>query len=98
MEDFYKVIGAVGFTVALIAGAGAYNALVLTYLWGWFVTPTFEFMPPVTWLPAWGLWLVFGFINSRYTKGDIKMGMLAAQAITTPTLFWGIGAILHAAT
>lgn len=65
----------------LALGNTLLQALVLTYLWGWFVVPTFH-LPPLSFPLAIGLRLTLGFLTpirlpsggSDRDKGEAKEG------------------------
>ena len=57
----------------LIAVGCIWNGYVLTFLWGWFVVPTFG-MPALQLAPAIGLAVVVGYLTHQYMPKVTKEG------------------------
>ena len=87
------------FQLFLYPVIGIYYALVLSYLWGWFVVPTFN-LPELSIQTAWGLYILVGFLNTqiRTTKPkeeDRSNTVTYLEAVLAPTIAWLSGYLIY---
>jgi hypothetical protein len=64
IKFIFKTLSSIGSTV--------FGGFVFAVLWAWFVSSTFDVIPPITVIEAIGLSLVFAYITHRVTPQDIK--------------------------
>lgn len=82
---------------------GVYRALVLTYLWAWFVVPQFGYKP-LPLIVAYGLLLVaslfyrYSHAEAEARKTALPKGAMAVDillSVIQSSMTWGIGWLAH---
>lgn len=104
MDELKKALGE--FTLGLLKmpfriGQGVYRALVLTYLWAWFMVPGLG-LHALTLPVAYGILLVLSLFY-RLSEADMEARKKADHVFLTDMLFsvvqssmtWGIGWLTH---
>ena len=85
--------------LALAAGLGLLQAVVLSALWGWFVAPVFH-APTLSVVVVYGITIIVHMLKpagglawkDKTTEQKVE---LVGQAVLTPLAWLGIGWILH---
>ena len=86
--------------LGLLAVTALWRGYVLTVLWGWFVVPTFG-LAALALVPAIGVSLIVSFMTHQVDQSKEQEGSPSgrtarsvAQALLTPALALGIGAVV----
>lgn len=95
MKFILKTLSSIGSTIL--------NGFVFAVLWAWFVSSTFDVIPPITVVEAIGLSLVLAYFTNRMTPQDIKdiqnnpdfTFMAHVINWTKPVMFLFAGFIIH---
>lgn len=76
---------------------GLLSAFVLSQLWGWFISSSFD-LPKIGTKTAYGIYLIFGLLTVGIKKIDYDKEKAILNMIGTfiAVLFvWGLGAAIH---
>lgn len=61
------VMGGIAFFIGIIALFSLIPGTIFFFLWNWIVVPVFA-APALTFLQAWGLWLLIGLLTGSIRK------------------------------
>lgn len=94
MTSFLAIILALPFMLVVLIPVALYYAWAASYLWGWFIVPTFG-LSPLSTLQLWGITLFLSMLRPKMTfddkKKEIDWGSAVAAVLIVPLLVLSLG-------
>lgn len=97
---FIIVVG----TVVILGLGSVWSGFVLSIMWGWFITPTFEGAPELSIPAAIGISMIAGYLTYRKTPKDPedrhksderKLFEALGGMLLLPAMYLALGWVVH---